>query len=321
MSGTPTAEAPRQSALVKHTMFLLRIAVPIAALAYILSKIPLAAVMSSARRVTPVAVLVAVVINLISMLLATARWRVLFTACGTGAKPRFWDLFRVYWVCIFYNSWLPGGVGGEVVRGLATRRAVGERGLANALGIVLLERTLGFSGMLIVVVAAFTFIPLPGLPDVMMWSAIGICAALGSVIGIVSGHRLAPYLPQPLRRIAAVLPTITSLPLFALALLMSIVTQLCGVVAGHAIVASITKVPTFADSLLILPLINALQYFPFSVGGTGVRETGFMVLYPLVGVSTADAVAASFVVGLLQYAVSGVGGILHALRRLDHIEG
>ena len=42
----------------------------------------------------------------------------------------------------------PGGVGGEVVRAIATRRALGERGLTGALGIVLLERTFGAAALL-----------------------------------------------------------------------------------------------------------------------------------------------------------------------------
>jgi uncharacterized membrane protein YbhN (UPF0104 family) len=313
---TPPPHRTRQRVLLG-----LRFAVPIAALAYILHKIPMGEVLASARLVRGSAVALAVAVCVFSMALATVRWRILFTACGTGAKPAWLGLLRVYWICLFYNAYLPGGVGGEVVRGLATRRAVGERGLANALGIVLLERTLGFTGMLVLVVVGFTLFPLPGIDNVMMWSALGMCAAVGSVVGIASGRRIAPYLPQPFRRIAAALPTITSPPLFLVALAISLVTQLCGVVAGHVLIASISAEPSWSDSLVILPLVNALQYFPFTIGGAGVREAGFVVLYPLVGVTRADSLAASLVLGAVLYAVAGIGGILHAIRPLHQVEG
>lgn len=317
MSESVASSVPQRSPLLKHLFMVLRFAIPLAALVYLFSRVPLARVLTSMRKTQPSAVAIAVVVALISMLLATVRWRILFTACGTGAKPRFWTLFRVYWICIFYNTCLPGGVGGEVVRGLATRRAVGERGLPNALGIVLLERALGFTGMLMLVVLGFALAPLPGFSNVMLWSALGICIAIGSVVGIVSGRRIAPLLPGPLRRIAAALPTITSAPLFLVALALSLVTQFCGVVAGHAIVSCIAPKVTAMDSLVILPLVNALQYFPFSVGGLGVREGAFIKLYGFVGIAEEDALAASIVVGFIQVAVSAVGGVLHAMRPLE----
>jgi glycosyltransferase 2 family protein len=321
VSGPAAISAPTaRSVAIRRLLLLLRFLIPAAALAYILSKIPLGEVWASMRLISPSAVALAVGVFFLSTALATLRWRLLFRACGTDARPPFLQLFRIYWICLFYNTYLPGGVGGEVVRGLATRRAVGERGLPAALAIVLLERTLGFTGMVILVAVTFTLFPLPGIPDVMLWSSLGLGAALVSVVGIVSGPRLAIYLPKPLARIAAALPTISSPPLFAVALLMSVVTQFSGVVAGHMVISSISAAPSFTDSMVILPLVNALQYFPLTVGGTGVREAGFVVLYPLVGASHAEALAASLVVGAIQYGVNALGGILHALRPLEQVE-
>jgi uncharacterized membrane protein YbhN (UPF0104 family) len=304
---------------IGRLLLLLRFVLPAAALAYILSKIPLGEVWASMRLITPSAVAMAIGVFFLSTALATYRWRLLFRACGTNARPPFLELFRVYWICLFYNTYLPGGIGGEVVRALATRRAVGEGGLPAALAIVLLERTLGFSGMVILVAVTFSLFPLQGIPDVMLWSSLGLGAALVSIIGIVSGPRVARYLPKRLARIAAALPTISSLPLFGVALLLSVLTQFSGVVAGHLVISSISAIPSFTDSMVILPLVNALQYFPLTVGGTGVREAGFVVLYPLVGVSHADALAASLVVGAMQYGVNALGGILHALRPLERV--
>jgi glycosyltransferase 2 family protein len=316
----PVPARPARSVAMRRLLLLLRFAIPAAALTYILSKIPLGEVWASMRLVRPSAVAMAVAVIFLSTALATYRWRLLFRACGIDARPPFLELFRVYWICLFYNTYLPGGVGGEVVRGLATRRAVGERGLPAALAIVLLERTLGFTGMVILVAVTFTLFPLQGIPDVMLWSTLGLGAALASVVGIVSGPRLARYLPKPLGRIAAALPSISSPPLFAVALLISVVTQFSGVVAGHLVISSISAVPSFTDSMVILPLVNALQYFPLTVGGTGVREAGFVVLYPLVGVSHADALAASLVLGAILYGVNAMGGVLHALRPIEQVE-
>lgn len=122
--------------------------------------------LSSKRLVDPLALLSAVAASLAAMLIATARWRLLLAACGATVRPRFWALFRVYWIGAFYNAWVPGGVAGELARGLATRRVVRHGGLVNALGIALLDRTLGFGAVVITVTAAFTLIPSQSLPDV-----------------------------------------------------------------------------------------------------------------------------------------------------------
>jgi uncharacterized membrane protein YbhN (UPF0104 family) len=117
-----------------------------------------------------------------------------------------------------------------------------------------------------------------------------------------------------LAKVAAALPTIQSLPLFAAALGLSVLTQLSGVICGHLIVSAVTARPSFTESLVILPLVNAAQYFPLTVGGAGVREAGFVLLYGLIGVSKADALAASLVIGAIAYVANAGGGVLHALR-------
>jgi uncharacterized membrane protein YbhN (UPF0104 family) len=170
--------------------------------------------------------------------------------------------------------------------------------------------------MLILVAAGFSLFPLQCVHNVLQWSALGICVAAAAVLAIVSGPRLAPHLPGPFGKIAAALPSIESLPLFAAALGLSVITQLSTVVFGHILLASITSRAALTDSLVILPLIGAAQYFPLTIGGAGVREAGFVVLYATVGVSQADALAASMVNGALSYVANAMGGVLHLLKPL-----
>jgi glycosyltransferase 2 family protein len=306
--------APQKSRLRARLWLAIRMLVPIGVFAYLLTIVPLRDLGSALARVSPLAVLTTIVAVLTALAVGALRWRLLFTACGIAARPRVRDLFRLHMVGYFYNSYLPGGVGGDVVRGVATQGLMGERGLPGALAIVLLERTLGLSGLLILVAVSFSFFPLPGVENVVYFSALGLLATAGVVASIVAGSRLAPYLPKPIGRLMAQLPTIRSAPAFALALLLSVVTQATGVViAGHALAASIAGGVAFTTSLGVLPLIGAAQYFPLTVGGAGVREAGFVLFYGLVGVSRADALATSLAYAGVQYAVAGVGGILHAL--------
>ncbi len=297
-------------------MLLLRIVVPVGAIAYLLSIVPLRDVLASVRSLPARAVAGALLVIVVNTAIATLRWRILFSACGVKAKPAFLELLRASWIGAFYNTYVPGGLGGEVVRAVATRRVVGAGGLPLAAAIVFLDRTLGLAALFILVAVSFSLFPLPGLPNVMLWSALGLPVAALAVVAIVSGPRLAAFLPQPLARVAAALPTIESLPLFGVALLISVVTQLGGVLCGHLVISGIDAHVTFTDSVVILPLINAAQYFPLTVGGAGVREAGYVVLFALVHVRKADALAASLVIAALLYVANAAGGVLHALRPL-----
>jgi uncharacterized membrane protein YbhN (UPF0104 family) len=312
----PVAPTSVNKSALHRTLMVLRVLVPVVAIGYLLRVIPLHEVMASLGAMSLRAIVVAIGLLVTSTIIATARWRLLFTACGLPRRPPYGELLRAYWIGSFYNTYVPGGLGGDVVRGIATRAYAGERGLPAALAIVFLERTLGLAGLLILVATSFTVFPLPGIPNVMLWSALGLGAAASAVLAIVNGARLAPYLPAPLGGIAASLPTVKSLPLFCVALGMSVMTQFTGVVFGHVLISSITPLARWSDSLVILPLVNAAQYFPLTVGGAGAREAAFVLLYARVGVSQADALATSLVIGALMYATSAVGGVLHALRPL-----
>jgi uncharacterized membrane protein YbhN (UPF0104 family) len=299
---------------LSRALLLLRFVVPVLLIGWMLHKVPIHDVLESSKRVPLSAIATACAIMILTTGVATWRWQILFGACGVKAKPRFLDLFRIYWIGIFYNTFVPGGLGGDFMRAFATRRIVGSGGIALSGAIAFLERVLGLTGMVIVVATGFTLFPLKGVGNVMLYSGLGITAAVAAVTGIVCGARFAPHLPAPLARIAASLPTIESWPLFVLALALSLVTQSSGVVVGHLLISPISAKALWTDSVVVMPLILASQYFPLTVGGAGVREVAFVVFYGAVGVSKPDALAASFMVMGVQWLTNATGGILHAIR-------
>lgn len=297
--------------------FVLRLLVPVGAFAYLLYVIPLRQLGASLASVSLSAALASLVAYAFAIWVGAVRWRVLIAGCGGKRLPSVTELFRLHLIGLFYNNYLPGGVGGDVVRAVATRDVLEERGLPGAFGLVLIERALGLSGLLILLALGFWLFPVEGIPHVMLWSMVGLAVAAASVVVIANGQRIAPRLPAAIGRLAASLPTIESGSKLTLALLLSIVTQASGVVlAGHVLVASVVGHAAFRDSMVLLPLIGAAQYFPLTIGGAGVREAAFVVFYASVGVTKADALATSLLFAAVQYVVAASGGVLHALQPL-----
>lgn len=309
------APAAMRRTPVQRVMLVLRVLVPVLVLGYLLSIVPLRDTLASLNAISPWAFGGAFVIGVLGLVVAAFRWRLLFSACGIRERPSVLRLFGLHLVGLFYNSFLPGGVGGDVVRGVATRQVMGQRGVPGALAVVLLERTMGAAGLMVLVAGTFALFPLAQIPNVMLWSGVGLGVAVFGVACIASASRIARFLPGPLGRLAASLPAIEAPKPFAAAMALSVVTQSTGIFIGHMLLSSIASVK-ITDSMVVMPLIGASAYFPLTVGGAGVREAAFVALYGFIGVAEPDALAASIAFGAVIYTVAGIGGLVHAFAPL-----
>jgi uncharacterized membrane protein YbhN (UPF0104 family) len=305
-----------------RVFFVLRMAVTVLAFAWILFRVDLAAIATAAQRVSPFAFAAACALTSVNLVVGSVRWSALLSAYGASAIPRFGTLVRLNFVGFFYNTWLPGGLGGDAVRGVASRDAFGPEGTTGALAVVFVERVLGLVGLLLVVAVTSTLFPLPSRDP----STITLGSGLGVVVGIITiaalalGSRLVPLitrlgLPSILARIASRLPRIGKPAPFAAGVLLSLATQTIGALTGHVIVASLAPQVTLATSFVAIPLAMATAFLPFLVGGTGAREMAFVALYASVGVPAEDAVAASLLVYSTQLAVGAIGAFLRVTNR------
>ena len=291
-----------------------RIAVTVAAVAYLASRVDPADVVAAFQRLSLGAALVAITVVLFGLLCGMLRWRLLLRAYGAIDIPSWPRTAHLYFVGHFYNTYAPGGVGGDVIRGVAGRKAFGELDWASAttgVAVVFIERVIGVSGLLMLAAGAYLLQPIPGMENVGLWAGLGLCAAAAALIGIALAPRLAPLLPDKLAKPVRALPRLYSIWPFLLAVLLSIVIHSVNIVAGHAIMHSLDPSVTFAESAVVMPLIGASAFFPLTVGGAGVREAAFAALYGTVGVPEATAYAGSLSFWATQLISAGIGGIIN----------
>jgi hypothetical protein len=248
--------------------------------------------------------------------LGAVRWRILMRAYGARTQPSLLQAIRLYFVAVFYNTYLPGGVAGDILRGVVTRKSFRERGSTEAIAVVLVERALGLLGM---VTLAATGLALAGtkLSDtkaLWLWSFVGGATAVGAVLMLPLGRRLAPYLPGRIGGIASRLPSVSRPSDFFCAALLSVGTQLATAVAGWLFLHDFHSATTFSDALFVVPLAAATAFLPITIGGTGAREAVFIVLSrQLLGMSSADALAASLLLWLATLIAGALGGLWQLL--------
>ncbi|MEM8605547.1 MAG: lysylphosphatidylglycerol synthase transmembrane domain-containing protein [Myxococcota bacterium] len=308
--GTAAAEGDGRRRLLRWG----RIAITVGTVAYLASRVDPGEVLSAWKRLSLGSALGALAAVFLGLTLGVIRWRMLLHAYGAPRVPSFVRLGHLYLVGHFYNTYAPGGVGGDVLRGVASRRAFGESSWASGttgVAVVFIERVLGVSALLALAAGAYLYQPLPGLEKVELWAALGLAAGVVAIGGIAIAPRLAPFLPAALEKPIAALPRLRSWTPFIGAIAASLIIHALNVVAGHAIMHSLDPSVNLIESAVAMPLIGASAFFPLTVGGAGVREAAFAALYGTVGVPEATAYAGSLSFWACQLISAGVGGIIN----------
>ncbi len=298
----------------------LRIVLTIAAFAYLFHLVPMADVGRAFLRVAPLAIVAAVALNVVGILVATVRWRLVLVAYGATHSLPLLRLLRLYLIGLFYNTFVPGAVGGDVVRGVATRQAFGKDGTSAALAVVFVERVLGLCGLLLLVSGAFLLSPFEGEArgelETVIWFIVplGLSASVVALVSLAFGRRLAHWVPwKRAQGILVSLPLIRSVPHFIGALLLSFVTQALVACVGHILISALAPGVGIEQSFVLVPVAAAAAYFPGTVGGAGTREGVFVYLYGLIAVASENALAASLLMLCAQATVAATGGILQLI--------
>lgn len=286
----------------------LAIALTLGAFAYLLRIVNLRELWAAMRAVSLGAWCAALLLCAASLGCGALRWWLLFRAFGAPRPPALAELIRHYMTGMFYNTYLPGGVSGDVVRGMLTQRAF-EPGSAGGFATVFFERVLGVCALLGIVATAMLLHPLPGTAGLrqplLMAFAFGVCV----VVGLLSFGRMTRLLPAALARQLTRLPAPRALTPLLLALVLSLGCQLAPALCGHLLLSTIYSPVALLDSLGIVPLSTAAAFLPFSVSGAGVRETVFVQLYARVGVPAQASLAASLCLWVAQASVAALGGV------------
>ncbi len=247
-----------------------------------------------------------------NMFVGTLRWRTLLVAYGADPEqlPPLAELYRRYLVGLFYNTFLPGAVGGDVVRSVGLREAFGGNATASV-SVAFVERVLGLAALLTVATSAFFVWPVEGVGGLAPIAALGLAGALGVVVAIAIGKRFADRLPGVLGRPLGRLPELRreGLPGLLGAFGLSTVIHVGVALIGHLFVTAALPGVALSLSLVVIPVGAAAAFFP-SVGGLGAREAAFLELYARVGVDRGPALAASLGIFAVTLAVAAVGGAL-----------
>jgi uncharacterized protein (TIRG00374 family) len=304
---------------------LLKIGLSVALLALLFTRIGIGEAMGAIREMDPGAFAAAFLLFLSGVLIRAYRWQGLLGAVQLHVPLR--RLVVLYFVGSFFNTFLPTGVGGDVVRMYELSRD--SQRTSESVGTVLVDR---LSGLVVLFGLALV---------ALLFSGGLITTELKlATLAIAGGGILAAWLlfqQSWADRLLGLLPFGDRLRGKVMDLYQAV--HACGTGAmGRALGVSllfnlilISHVAVLAVGLgirislwyflLFVPLISFSLVLPISISGLGVRETTFVLLFGQAGVEQPQALALSLAFYGVTLATGLVGGLLYALEGMRGLAG
>jgi len=261
----------------------------------------------------------------ITMFLGTYRWRMLLHVQGIDIP--FSKLFPMNMIGQFFNSFLLGVTGGDVIKIYYVTQASPERRTAAGLSVIY-DRILGLVGImvwgLILTTSGYAFLTSTPETHQAVWSFLLICAAAAAGISgafalpWVRKHsglwKLEQKLPfhRTLENLSNAFQRYAQSPLENLVVLsLSIFIHGCIFLTMYMTALSIGMHTSFWQLAAIVSIVNVLIAVPINVAGLGVREALFVYFFILVQVPKEQAVTFSLLGFGLNLVWSLIGGIFY----------
>jgi uncharacterized membrane protein YbhN (UPF0104 family) len=253
------------------------------------------------------ALLAAAAIVLVTTLCSAWRWTIV--ADGLGVRLSLPAAVAAYYRALFLNLTLPGGVAGDIHRGVSHGREVHDVG--RALRAVVWERAAGQVVQAVMTIAVLLVLPSPvrsSMPIVAM-TAVAVVAA----VALVGRMRIGGPRSRWTRVRHAVVTDIRDGVLRRRALPAVVLTSVV-VVAGHAVTFLIATqtVGVSAPMSRLLPLagLSLLAMVLPNIGGWGPREGLTAWAFSAAGLGADRGTAVAVTYGVLVLAASLPGAIV-----------
>jgi glycosyltransferase 2 family protein len=259
------------------------------------------------------AVLAVAAIVLVTTLCSAWRWTIVARGLGVGLSLS--AAVAAYYRSLFLNLTLPGGLAGDVHRGVRHGREV--RNVGRALRAVVLERAAGQVVQAVATIAVLLMLPSPVRPSMPFVAG----AAVAVAVAVVLVSRMhADHGGSRWRRVRNAVERDIGDGVLRRSALPAVVISSALVVAGHTatflIAARTAGVTAPVSRLLPLALLSLLAMVLPSVAGWGPREGVTAWAFSAAGLGAGKGAATAVAYGVLVLAASLPGSLVLVGERL-----
>lgn len=251
---------------------LVKLVIGLGVLGYVLTTLDVAVLQSLARRASVPHLAAITVVALAGHVVGALRFKML---ADPVARLPLVEHARQYFVGAYFSMFLPSTMGGDGVRVLLLK----NRGFpaSSAASLVLTERALGAISLVLVAAGAASASTLPR--ELVLLLALAAAATVAGLLVVrVVAQKVTPknaVLRQAVEAARAALDHGRLVPALGMSIIYQLGVVLVTVVVDHALGLGVPV----AMVLALSPLVWFATLLPISVGGLGVREAAFVLVF------------------------------------------
>jgi uncharacterized membrane protein YbhN (UPF0104 family) len=276
--------------LRKKLITVLKIIVSAALIYFIFTKISLEDVIGTLKKSNPLYLVLGVSLVAFSKVMAAFRLNLYFHEIGV--KITQGSNLKLYLLGMFYNLFLPGGIGGDAYKGYVIQKEY-KSGTKKVVSVLLLDR---LSGMLLIFIYACISALLikSSLFQDFAWF-IALAIPLSVITFWLLHKKFFAY----------------TLPVFWKSVGYSALVQLSQLVCILCILKSLSIDLATYEYLFVFLISSIISVVPLTIGGIGSREVTFLYGAKWLGLDANTSISISFVFFLITALISLFGIIYH----------
>ncbi|MDP3469071.1 MAG: lysylphosphatidylglycerol synthase transmembrane domain-containing protein [Daejeonella sp.] len=201
----------------------------------------------------PIFLFLAFIAFVISQLISSSRLNTFFK--GIGLKISETYNFKIYLLGMFYNLFLPGGIGGDGYKIFLLRKKFEIKG-RRLFQAIFFDRLSGLWALGLIISALVIFIPYLGIPN---WVPILVVGIGTPAYFVVMRRFFSDYSKQ-----------------FVLSHIKALMVQSMQVISVILLLYALNFEGKFSPYLFMFLISSLVAIFPFTVGGLGARELVFV---------------------------------------------
>ncbi len=259
----------------------------------------------------------AVLLIVISMVVSVEKWSRILRAEGINLP--WLQLWKAYWIGIFFNNFLPSSIGGDGIRIVLIGRSISN--IAGAASSVIIERLLATVGLAL---TGLVMLPISKSNWYVGWLFIVLIIVAAGLLFFLMLGRIPAWAAKSDGKFSAFVRGFLShghalrgqKKMIITVLFLSVLFQLTVVAVNYTIFRGLhVDLLSWWDLVFIIPAISAIAMVPLGINGYGIREGAYVLLLASYGVTGSEALGASLLFAVLVSFCSLYGGVLWLVNR------
>ncbi len=233
--------------------------------------------------------LVAFIFFNLSKIVSAIRLNWYFKDCGVNLSTK--TNLILYYIGMFYNLFLPGGIGGDGYKIYLLKKRFNTK-VSKLLQATLLDRLSGLIALLFLAALLFIFSKYGTLYPLLKWLAVAVAIVIYPIF--IYMHK---------RLFKGFLTYLKQTTLYGL------LVQILQLITAIFIILALKDSVPIVEFLFLFLFSSVVAVLPLTIGGVGAREFTFLYGLKLLSLEPTSGVAFSFIFFLITFISSAIGAL------------